>query len=247
MTPFERLLQQLPPERRVGAALVLENLSSDHDSPIYGLYAEFLAGLNANIEAMETRMGNKLAAIEQRGNQRDSQLAKDRAENVKTIRQEIGAFTEDKFWKRVIRSKVAGGITLAVCWVVGSYLLINSQIGAVKSSVDDLKAGQAATLAHISDNPQGIVDFANASIRAADKSNQTAATLAGIAALLATPDAIIGMKDGKLTLRIRSQHITIRQEEVYTHLQIHQDMPDIFGRVEDDLKEADKALLPKQK
>jgi hypothetical protein len=243
LTAKDRLLENVPPEQRAYFARCLDRLTTNPNDPFFA----FFAILAESYRTSAAVIGTKLAALEQRENQRDSQLAKDRSENVKTIRQEIGAFTEDKFWKRVIRSKIAGGITFAVCWVVGSYLLINSQIGAVKTSVDDLKVGQTATLAQMSDNPQGIVDFANASIRAATKSNDTASMLAGIAAILKTPDATIGMREGKLTLKIRSEHVTIKRDNEFTFLRIHEEMPAIFGRIEDHLDDADKALQPKQR
>jgi hypothetical protein len=196
---------------------------------------------------MDVKFAERLAATDARLQQVAAQQAKGQAENLTAIRQEVRALDGKTLWRRIIASKIVGGITIAVCWVIGSYWLINTQIGVLRDSVDQLKADQVETLSTLSDDPQGIVDFTSASLRVAEKSNETSATLAGIAAILSTPDGTIGMRDGKLTLKLKTDYITIKQVGEYTLLRIHEEMPPIFGRIEDHLNEADKALQENQK
>jgi hypothetical protein len=266
----DRLLAALPADLQAGAMEACQAFSCDGNDPIEGMFAadiestqrgfadqreandrstaqlrEEIRSLREKLATADEKLRAKLAESEDRDKQLPAHITKCHTETRETVRKEVGKLGQDQFWRRVLVSKVAGGITLAVCWVVGSYWLINSQIGAVKSSVDQLKAGQTETLSEISDNPQGIVDFATASLRAADKSNDTAAMLGGIAAMLKTPDATMGMRDGQLTLKLKSDHITVKQEDDYTYLRIHDEMPPILDRVEDHLDDADRALQRK--
>ncbi len=55
------------------------------------------------------------------------------------------------------------------------------------------------------------------------------------------------MRDGKLTLKLKTEYITINQKGEYTLLRIHEEMPPIMGRIEDHLNDADKAIQENQK
>lgn len=237
-TAKDVILDCAPVEHRAEYARCLDRLSRNPNDPFFVVFSIMMQSYRSST----ADLASKLADAEEREKQVAAQQAKGQAETQQTVQHEIGKLGQDQFWKRVVRSKIAGGITFAVCWVLGSYWLINTQIGAVKSSVDQLKADQVATLEAISKKPQGIVDFANASLKAADKSNDTAAMLAGIAAMLSTPDATMGVRDGKLIIKINSKDIEIKQEGEYTKLQIYQKVPRVLDTIEDHLDEADAAL-----
>lgn len=257
----DRLITSLPVDLQAGAMEACHNISEDDNDPVVGMFATDIEstqrGFAEQREATDRSTGQlleeirslraKLAELEEREKQLPAHVTMCHSKTEESLRKEVGKLGQDQFWRRVFFSKVAGGITLAICWVIGSYWLINTQIGAVKTSVDQLKAEQTKTLAEISDNPKGIVDFANASLNAVKKSNDTAAMLAGIATMLKTPDATIGMRNGQLTLKLKSEHITIQEVDEFTFLRIHEEMPPIFGRVEDHLDDADKALPENQK
>jgi hypothetical protein len=63
------------------------------------------------------------------------------------------------------------------------------------------------------ESPQEIVDFTSASLRAVAQSNNIPTTLYGITTMLSTPDSIVGMRNGKLTVKIRPENVRISAEQ----------------------------------
>lgn len=248
MSPFERLLNLLPPDQRVGAALDFENLSIDPHGPIYAFYATIL-------HAMDAKLDERLTTTDAKVQQLAAQQAQDTAINLKAVRQEVGALSGKTLWRRIITSRIVGGIILAIVSTACVLYAANLHISAKLQTVSKLEAEQAAMIRELSEknsilgnleNPKGIVDFATASLRAAEASNKTAATIAGLAAMLRTPDAIAGIRDGKLTLKFRPEHIEVTEElNGFVRITIHDDMEPILG-IESHLKDAEKALLPNQ-
>ena len=256
----DRLLSALPADLQAGALEACHNFSSDGNDAIEGMFAvdvestqRGFADQRETTQRSTAQLREEIRMLREKLADSDNQLRAKLAESEERekklpahITKEISKLGEDKFWKRVLLSKFAGGlvsgITFSIGLVAGAYWLTSSQNQAVREGVDAFKADQTKTLAKISDNPQGIVDDANASMKAADKSNDTAAMLGGIAAMLKIPDATMGMRDGQLTLKLKSEHITIKQEGEFTFIRIHEEMPPIFGRIEDHLDDADKAL-----
>lgn len=248
MSPFERLLKLLPHDQRVGAALDFEKLSNDPHSPIYAFYSIILQAMDAKFEE---RLANTDAKVQQLA----IQHSQDTAKNLKAVRQEVGALSGKTLWRRIIASRVVGGIILAIVSTACALYAINLHISAKLQTVTKLEAEQAAMIRELSEknsildnleNPKGIVDFATASLRAAEASNKSAATIAGLAAILKTPDAVVGIRGGKLTLQFRPEHVEVSEElNGFVRITIHDEMEPILG-IEAYLEDAEKALLPKQ-
>lgn len=107
MSPFDQLLQQLPPDRRVEAALAFEKLSNDRNSPIFSLYVEVLESIEAKKRETESRLSEKLAASAVRDKEIIAQLSAAHAD-VKCGRHEIAALSGKTLWWRIIASRIVG-------------------------------------------------------------------------------------------------------------------------------------------
>jgi hypothetical protein len=187
MSPFERLLHQLPPERRVEAALALEKLAHDHHSPVFDLYAEILVSIHVKSQAMEARMVERLAAAEQREEQRAVQLAKDHKDQQTTIRQEIGALSGNKLWKRVITSKIIGavmwGIALTACMVAIQEIYLERDI----APLHEIITAHRNAVSMITDDPASLAAYAKYTNKANSEALDTAMSLHAISKLMTMP------------------------------------------------------------
>lgn len=134
MTAFERFLEHLPPERRVEAALALENMAREPNSPIFSLYTEVLASIQDKSLRMEGRLAQKLAESERRENELAAQLGKTHTE-VKSGRQDVAALSGESLWRRVFASRIIGAAIGASIWtamVVGlTTYLVDTKVRAV--------------------------------------------------------------------------------------------------------------------
>lgn len=187
MSPFERLLHQLPPERRVEAALALEKLAHDHHSPVYDLYAEILVSIHAKSQAMETRMGERLAASEQREKQLAAQLAKNHKDQQTTIRQEIGAISGDRLWKRVFTSKIIGVVTGAVAWTACMVVIQKIHFERELAPLHDIIAAHRKAVDTIADDPSTLMALAKYTHQANQDALLTAQSLYAINKLMTLP------------------------------------------------------------
>jgi hypothetical protein len=187
MSPFERLIQQLPSERRVDAALALEKLAHDHHSPIYDLYAEILLSIHVKSQAMEARMGERLAAAEQREKQLAAQLANDHKDQQTTIRQEIGALSGNKLWKRVITSKIIGVVTWGIVWTACMVAIQKFYLGREIAPLHEIIAAHRNAVNMITDDPASLVAYANYTNEANSEALHTATSLHAISKLMTMP------------------------------------------------------------
>ena len=187
MSPFEHLLHQLPPERRVDAALALEKLAHDHYSPVYDLYAEILVSIHAKSQAMETRMGERLAASEQREKQLAAQLAKDHKDQQTTIRQEIEALSGNKLWKRVITSKIIGVVTWVIAWTACMVAIQKIYLEREFAPLHEIIAAHRKAVDMITDDPASLAAYAQHTKEACSEALTTALSLHAISKLLTLP------------------------------------------------------------
>lgn len=131
MTHYERFLQQLPPDRRVEAALILEKLSHDRDSPIFGLYAEILAGIEDKSHEREERLFNKLAESAEREKQLPAQIAKGQADTIKTVRGIVESLTGKGLGWRIMTNKFVGTIIFVIVASIVANHIIQTKVRTV--------------------------------------------------------------------------------------------------------------------
>jgi hypothetical protein len=153
MTHYERFLEQLPPERRVEAALVLEKFSNDRDSPIYGLYAEILAGIEAKSLEREQRYVKQIDQAKEREKQLLTQITKGQTDTVKAIRAEIEPITGKGLGWRIITNKLLGTVIfVAVASTLANHIIqtkvrtdpeVLKRMETVESQIKDRIDGQA--------------------------------------------------------------------------------------------------------
>ena len=256
----ELLASGLPADMQASFLESAKDFSPDGNDPVEAYFAAVNEPRRRDTKAIL----EILAASEKRYIQLRDQIVKNHNDHNHTLKQELNAMTGNTHWRRIFRSKIAGGIIIGLvstgCAFIAATMLIAGKLQTVTrleaqqtAMIDDLEAKHAAALKELSEkngildeNPKGMVDFTVASLRAAEKSNKTAATLAGIASLLATPDTVVGMRKGKLTVKIRPENVQVSEQlDGFIHITINQELPEIFGGIEDDLREAEKALKQK--
>jgi len=187
MSAFDRLMQQLPPDRRVEAALAFQRMSNDEESPIYSLYAEVLASMGAKSREMEARLSSKLTAAEEREKQLLDQIAKSSAETRKSFREEFQNFTGDRPWRRGMAKKIAGGIVWVISVLAATLIL---QYGRQKTEIDPMKkiiSEHQEILKSLSDDPESLAEYAKYTKEANSEALSTATYIHAICKLMTLP------------------------------------------------------------
>lgn len=131
MTHYEQLLEQLPPERRVAAAMVLEKLSNDPNSPIFKLYAEVLASVETKSQERENRLIKKLAETETREKQLAAQIAKGQADTIKSVGNVVHSITGKGLGWRIVANKLVGTLIFVIVASIVGNQIIHSKVRTV--------------------------------------------------------------------------------------------------------------------
>jgi hypothetical protein len=180
MSPFERLLKQLPPDQRVGAALDLEKLSTDPHSPIYAFYSIIL-------QAMDAKFAEKLAATDANIFELAFEQAKSQAVIQNTIQTESRNLSGDKAWKRGITKSIVNGIVWLVSVSAGSmailFILLKTEISPLKEVIADHRQ----IVETLSDDPVSLAAYAKYTNEANKEAVNTAASLHVISKLMTLP------------------------------------------------------------
>jgi hypothetical protein len=179
----DRLIAALPADLQAGLLDVLKSYSPDGNDMVEAIFAAVVETEKRNSSGIEA----KLAASETREKQLAEQLAKTHAENIKTIRQEIGAINLPQYWKKLITSKFVGGIILAVCWVASTVaiqlFLHEREIAPMREVI----AQHRQIVETLSDDPESLVASAKYSKEANSEALLTALSIHAISKLLTLP------------------------------------------------------------
>lgn len=231
-TAKEQFLELVEPELRTHYSRIIDRVATNENDPIIAMFA--VVGWSQQTNAKSTQ--ERIAAFEGLVGQVQDQLARASAENLKAVRREVASAIGGDYWSRNRRSKLVSACITLVLFILGT-------LCALFGAHWLLKEEQHEMLAQISNNPKGIVDFADRSLELGRSSNQQAAMMSGIACMLSTPDAQLAMRDGMLVVRVRSNHISVNDQGEYTLLTIHSPMPRFLEySMQQDYESARKSL-----
>lgn len=205
MTAFEKLLEQLPPDRRVEAALALESLG--HESPIFSLYVEVLAGIEAKSSEREERLVKMLAEADEREKQRLAKIAISQAETQKIMQSEVRNLSGDQPWQRGRIKTAFNGLVWCLSVVVGIMILrhnLQDEFGSMREVVEDHKKvveDHRKIIQTLSDDPASLAAFAQYTKEANSEALDTALSLHAISKLMTMPKMqMYRSSDGFLTI-----------------------------------------------
>jgi hypothetical protein len=180
---LERLAQGLPADMQASFLEATKGYSSDGNDPIEAFFSALSEARRRDAETIL----EKFAADDAWKSQLREQLAKDRAESAKNLKQEIGALTGDGPWRRgIVKSIVNGivwGISVVASTVVISLILLNTKLFPLEEVIGKFqKIAQA-----LSDDPASLAEFAKYSKEANSEALSTAKLLHAMSKLMAIP------------------------------------------------------------
>lgn len=180
---LERLALGLPADMQASFLEATKGYSSDGNDPIEAFFSALSEARRRDTETIL----EKLATDETWKSQLREQLTKDRTENTKTLKQEIGALTGDGPWRRgIIKSIVNGivwGTSVVASTVVIGLILLNTKIFPLEEVIGKFqKIAQA-----MSDDPASLAEYAKYSKEANSEALDTAMALHAIHKLMTMP------------------------------------------------------------
>ncbi|MFN9026827.1 MAG: hypothetical protein ACK5VX_11620 [Akkermansiaceae bacterium] len=211
------------------AALSLEKMSNDPESPIYSFYGRLLACIDSKYQNIGSSLNEKIATSETREKQLAAQLATAHTENLKAIDQGFQKHTGETFWKRVrnlqLSSIALWIVLLATSGLLGSYLIYNHQLTDLKK----INQRQKEVLETITNEPAALVAYSRFSLDVHKEANRSIPTIAGIAAMLKLPQSTLGIRNDQLGIAVSSADVSIEVKNGRTYISFINNLPELSG------------------